>query len=84
MVYIKFKDHWPFGSWDFQRFLPYMGMVAILVMWPRHYEQIFVPPPDGSSTCNLVSTGLAVSEMSFENVDTDINADTDDGPQPTL
>ena len=35
-----------FWSWDedFLRFLPYMGMAAILVMWPGPFEQTFVPP----------------------------------------
>ena len=41
-------------------FLPYMGMVAILVMWPGPFEQTFVPP----------SIGPVVSEENmFENVD---------------
>ena len=34
MLHTKFKGHWPFGSReeDFLKFLPYMGMAAILVM----------------------------------------------------
>ena len=34
MLYTKFQDHRLFGSReeDFLRFLPYMGMAAILVM----------------------------------------------------
>ena len=34
MLHTKFQGHQPFGSGedDFLRFLPYMGMVAILVM----------------------------------------------------
>ena len=34
MIHAKFQDHRTSGSGeeDFQRFLPYMGMVAILVM----------------------------------------------------
>ena len=45
MLLIMFQGHQSFGSWeeDFQRFLLYMGMVAILVMWPRHYKKTFVP-----------------------------------------
>ena len=37
MLHTKPQGHWPFGSReeDFKGFLPYMGMVAILVMWPR-------------------------------------------------
>ena len=54
-----------------------MGTAAILVKWPRHYKQIFVPPPHGVSRYDLVSIGPAVSEMSFENVDADFNASAD-------
>ena len=36
MLYAKFQDHRTFGSGEeeFLRFLPYMGMEAILVMCP--------------------------------------------------
>ena len=35
MLHAKFKDHRTSGSGeDFQRFLPYVGMAAILVMSP--------------------------------------------------
>ena len=52
MLHTKIQDHRPFGSGeeDFLRFLPYMGMVAILVMWPGPFEQIFVPASQGGST----------------------------------
>ena len=44
-----------------------MGMVAILVMWPESFEQIFVPPSQGSSMWNLTLIGPVVSEeMMFE------------------
>ena len=47
MLHTKPQGHWPFGSGeeDFWRVLPYMGVVAILVMWPRPREQTFVPRP---------------------------------------
>ena len=32
---------------DFQSLLPYMGMAAILVMWPQSFEQTFVPKSQG-------------------------------------
>ena len=52
------------------KFLPYMGMVAILVMWPGPFEQTFVPPSQGGSIWNLASIGPVVSEEKmFENVD---------------
>ena len=73
MLHIKFQGHWPFGIWDedFQRFFfPYMGIAAILVMWPRHYEQTFVPPPNGVSACNLVSIGPAVWKCSSQRLTT--------------
>ena len=37
MLHTKFQGHRSIGSGeeDFLRFLPYMGMAAMLVMWPR-------------------------------------------------
>ena len=63
MLHTNFQGHWPFGSReDFLRFLPYMGMVAILVMWHRPFEQTFIPLSHGGSTWNLASIGLEVSK----------------------
>ena len=73
MLHTKFKGNWSFGSGeeDFLRFLPYMGMAAILVMWLRPFEQTFIPPSQGGSTWNVASIGPVVSEEKmFENVDT--------------
>ena len=64
--------HRPFGSGeeDFSRFLPYMGMAAILVMWSGPFEQTFVPPSQWGSLWDLASIGLMVSEEKmFANVD---------------
>ena len=72
MLHTKFQGHRPFGSReeDFLKFLPYMGMVAILVMWPGPFEQIFVPPSHGSLIWNSASIGPVVSkEKKFENVE---------------
>ena len=56
---------------NFLRFLPYMGMAAILVKWPGPFEQIFVPLSQGGSIRNLASIDPVVSEEKmFENVDT--------------
>ena len=43
MLHTKFQGYWSIGSGeeDFLRFLPYMGMAAMLVMWPRSFEQVF-------------------------------------------
>ena len=51
MPHTKFQGHWPFdsGENDFLMFLPYMGMVAILVMLHGPFEQTFVPPSHGGS-----------------------------------
>ena len=40
ILHIKFQGHRPFGSGeeDFLRFLTYMGMAAILAMWPGPFE----------------------------------------------
>ena len=64
MLHTKPQGHWPFGSGeeDFEGFLPYMGLVAILVKWPRPSEQTFVAPTHGGSTWNLALTGQVVLE----------------------
>ena len=47
-----------------------MGMAAMLVMWPRSFEQIFFPKGTGGCIWNLVAIGPVVSEeKSFEIVD---------------
>ena len=46
-----------------------MGMAAVLVMWARPFEQIFIPLSHGGFIWNLASIGLAVSKIKkFENV----------------
>ena len=71
MAHTKIQGHRPFGSGEeeFLRFLPYMGMAAILVVWRGPFEQTFVPPSQGGSTWNLTSIGPVVSEEMFENID---------------
>ena len=60
----------PFLEKIFEGFLPYIGVSAILVMWPRCREQTFAPPTQGGSTENLSLIGQAVSEeKTFEIVD---------------
>ena len=63
-MHTKIQGHRPFGSGeeDFLKFLPYMGKVAILVMWPGPFEQTFVPPSHRSSIWNLTLIGPVVSE----------------------
>ena len=39
-----------------------MAMVAILVMWPGPFEQIFIPPSHGGCIWNLILIGQVVSE----------------------
>ena len=47
-----------------------MGMAAMLVMWPRPFEQLFFPKGPGGCIWNLVAIGPVVSEeKSFETVD---------------
>ena len=43
-------------------FLPYMGMVAILVKWPASYHQIFISLYLKAFIQNLVQNGPVVSE----------------------
>ena len=60
----------------FEGFLPYMGVAAILVMWPRPREKTFVPPSHWGSIWNFALIGPAVLEKKiFEN-----GGLTDDGP----
>ena len=79
MLRTKFQGHWSIGSGeeDFLRFLPYMGMAAMLVKWPRPFKQFFSPKGPGGCIWNLVAIGPVVSEeKSFEIVD---GWRTDDG-----
>ena len=79
MLHTKFQGNQPSGSGeeDFLRFLPYMGIAAILVMWPGRNIQIFFPPLSRGCIWNLIEIGPVVSEeKSFENVD---GQPTDDG-----
>ena len=63
-----------------------MGMAAMLVMWPRPFEQLFFPKGPGGCIWNLVAIGPVVSEeKSFEIVDGRRTTDgqTDDGAFPS-
>ena len=64
MLHINLQGHRPFGSReeDFLMFLPYMKMVAILVMWLGPFEQTFVPPSHVGFIWNFTLIGQAVSE----------------------
>ena len=46
----------------FKRFLPYMGMAAILVISPASYHQIFISLYLKTFLQNLVQNGTVVSE----------------------
>ena len=46
----------------FEGFLPYMGVVAILVMWPASCHQIFISMYLIAFIQNLVQIGTVVSE----------------------
>ena len=47
-----------------------MGMAASFVMWPRSFEQAFVPLSQGGSIWNLASIGLVViAEKKFKNIE---------------
>ena len=64
MLHTKFQGHWfiGFGEEDFLRFLPYMGMAAILVMWPNSIVQIFIPFLPQAFIWTLVPKGPTVFE----------------------
>ena len=73
MLYTKFQGNHSTCSGElrfFEGFLPYMGVVTILVMLPRCHEQTFVPPTKGGTTQNMTFIGQAVLEENmFEIVD---------------
>ena len=79
MLHAKFQGHRLFGSReeDFLRFSPYMGMAAILVMWPWLFELTFFPPTHGGSIWNSTSIGpVASEEKMFKNVDVRLTTDS--------
>ena len=57
---------------DFWKFLPYMGLEVILVMWPRTIARFFIPTSHGGSIWNLDSNGhVFFEEKKFENVESE-------------
>ena len=50
---------------NFDGFVPYMGIAAILVMWPASYQQIFISMYLEAYIQNLVKNALVVSEKSM-------------------
>ena len=46
----------------FEGFLPYMGVVAILVMWPASFHQIFISLYLKAFIQNLFQIGTVISE----------------------
>ena len=69
MIHAKFQVHRTSasGEEDFQRFLPYMGVAAILVMGPASCHQIFISLYLKAFIQSLVQIGTVVSEkIQFE------------------
>ena len=69
MLQAKFQDHMTSGSGEeyFQRFLPYMGMAAILVMCPASCHQIFISLCLKALIQSLIQIDTVVSEkIQFE------------------
>ena len=48
-----------------------MGMVAILIMWPKAFEPAFVPPSQEDSTWNLALISQVNEEKNFTNIESD-------------
>ena len=65
MLHTKFYGNRPAGSGEkiFEGFLPYMGMVAILVVWPASCHQIFISLYLKTFIQNLVQIGTVVSPI---------------------
>ena len=69
MLHAKFQDHRTSGSGeeDFRRFLPYMGVVATLVVRPASCHQIFIALYLKAFIQSLVQICTVVSEkIQFE------------------
>ena len=68
MVHTKFSRNLPVGPGEeFQRFLPYMGVAAILVMWPASCHQILISLYLKAFIQILVKIGTVLSEkIQFE------------------
>ena len=69
MLHTKFRGNQPAGTReeDFNGFLPYVGMAAILVMGPPSCHQIFISLYLKTFIQNLVQIGKVVSEkIQFE------------------
>ena len=66
MLHTKFRENLPTGSGeeDFEGFLPYVGMAAILVMGPASCHQIFISLYLKAFIKNLVQICKVVSETS--------------------
>ena len=64
MLHTMFQGHRSIGSGeeDFLRFSPYMGMAAMLVMWPNSFVQIFIPNPPQAFIWTLVPNCPTVFE----------------------
>ena len=64
MLQAKFQDHRTSssGAEDFQKFLPYMGVAAILDMSPASCHQIFISLYLKALIESLVQIGTEVSE----------------------
>ena len=71
MLYTKIQAQSLLSSGeDFQEFLPYMGMAAILINGPWPFEQIFNSSLTEGSIWSLKKIGPGVSEeKSFKGVD---------------
>ena len=83
MLHTKFQGHWSIGSGeeDFLRFLPYMGMAAMLVMWPNSYKFSFLFSPKLSYEFWLQIASLFLRKTSFNFV---IGVIFDQGQRMTL
>ena len=74
MLHINLKGHLCSTKEDFKTFLPYMGMVAILIMWPGPFEQTLVPPSKGDTQKKFASMGLAVVEVELGSIRVPVDA----------
>ena len=74
MLYTKFQGHQLLGSEeeDVWRIFPYIGLEAILVMWPETFEQMFIPKIRWRVHMKFSFNSLVLfEEEKFENVESE-------------
>ena len=75
MLHSNFQSHQPFGFRDehFVRCLTFMGLTAILIIWPGPLNKLLFPSPMAAphEICLQSAMQLVSKEKKFENVESE-------------